>query len=124
MVRIVGIDEVYYDDQMREEIKYVQELIKNQPQQNKSTPTKQIELIKWRGTPGQLIYLFEQLKEQGFFSLSMDLQAAIKKHFADENGKPFTNTKQAKQNYLNTKTGKPKKSKDIENLTDKLKEIK
>jgi|GEM_PF-5262270 len=78
--------------------------------------------IRWEGTAGQLIYLFEQAQANNFVSASMDLQATIKKHFVDSDGKPFNSLKQSKQNYLNSKTGKPKAAGDIESMFQNIKD--
>jgi hypothetical protein len=78
--------------------------------------------VKWTGTPGQLVYVFEQLRDKDFLPTSTDLQATIRKHFVDNEGKTFTNLKQSKQNYLNSNTGKPRRADELETLVDKAKE--
>lgn len=77
--------------------------------------------IKWQGTAGQLIYLFELLHKENFLPAAMDLQAEIRRHFLDNKGKPFTVLKQSKQNYLNSKTGKPKQADKLESAVLKVK---
>jgi hypothetical protein len=85
----------------------------NQDKKNKQTNANP---IKWLGTPGQLVFLFDELKAKGFLPISMNLQAEIKKHFINVDGKPYNNLKSPKQNYLESKTGKPKKADEIENV--------
>jgi hypothetical protein len=80
--------------------------------------------IKWNGTAGQLIYLFEQLQENGLLSKNLTLLAAIKMHFEDEDGKGYANLKQIKQDYLDSKTGVPKKANELKKLVNKVKNVK
>jgi hypothetical protein len=91
--------------------KYIKEKIK--PSKNISNS---VEPIVWKGTPGQLIYLFEKLHEKGFFPLDINLQSTIKKHFANSNGGIYTNLKQSKQDYLENKSGKPTKSNELDSI--------
>jgi hypothetical protein len=125
---------VYFDKQCEMEIKVLKEIasMDNTPSEKKEsthlqTPPLEILIndnapIKWTGTSGQLVYLFELLREKDFLPTSLDLQATIKKHFVDSRGKTFTSLKQSKQNYLNSKTGKPQRADELEKLTDKTKE--
>lgn len=100
--------------------KYLEEnLVKEEKQ-----AVKLSEPIKWDGTEGQLVYLFELLRENNFLSAAMDLHAKVKKHFVDKNGKTFTALKQSKQNYLNNKKSKPKQADILEGIITKVKDKK
>jgi hypothetical protein len=104
-------------------IKVIEQYIKEkceQPEQGNKNLVKEIKPIVWKGTQGQLIYLFEKLQEKKFLPIEMDLQSTIKKHFTDSEGKFYTNLKQAKQDYLENKTSKPKGSNDIDSLINEV----
>ncbi len=87
-------------------------------------PYNNLKPIKWNGTAGQLVYLFEQLLGENLLSASIDIHATIKRHFTDTDGKAFSNLKQTKQNYLNSKTGKPQKADEIDLIVSNTKERK
>ncbi len=80
-----------------------------------------VTLIKWAGTAGQLVYLFEQLQANRLLSKDLALQAAIKMHFENKNGKVYANLKQIKQDYLDSKTGLPKKADELKRLVSIVK---
>lgn len=81
-----------------------------------------VDVIKWFGSDTQIVYLIDQLIEKNFLSLTLDIHATINKHFVDENGNPFKNLKQAKFNYQNNKTRKPKRGDEIDDIIDNLTE--
>lgn len=80
-----------------------------------------IKPIVWLGTPGQLVFLFDELRDNNFLALSEELHARIRDHFVDKNGNPFKHLKNAKQNYLSSKTEKPKQSNLIEKIVSDTK---
>jgi hypothetical protein len=125
-LKIVGSNQSPATDAEIEEIIEAQKAPKDnlrteEPIKKALNSNTEIAPIKWNGTPGQLIFLFEELRNNNFFSLNMELQASIRRHFVDENGKPFKNLKIAKQNYQATKTEKPKRANELENIVNKTK---
>ncbi len=79
--------------------------------------------IKWIGTDGQIVYLFEQLRND-FIPMAVDLQATIKHHFINQKEQLFKNLKQAKQNYLNNKNALPKRADVIDTIISNLQDKK
>jgi hypothetical protein len=80
-----------------------------------------VTLIKWAGTAGQLVYLFELLQANSLLSKHLLLQAAIKMHFEDKNGKVYAHLKQIKHDYIDNKTGMPKKADELKRLVSIVK---
>jgi len=78
------------------------------------------DLIWWKGTEGQLIYLYEQLVKNNFIDDSQDDRkyVLLANHFKNKKGNRFNNKQmgQAAQNLVQNKTQKPKDA-------DKLVEI-
>ena len=85
----------------------------------KTTTNKPDEKFNWQGTQAQLVYLIEQLYEQGFLSpiLQPDKHRLTAQHFTVKgeslNRENLANTK---RNNLNNKSGKPKDFQKIDQI--------
>jgi hypothetical protein len=90
--------------------------------QKAAEPVATINRIPWLESASLLIYVFEELKNSGKIPANTDLYKIISEHFADPHGKPFANLKQLKQNYLNSKTGKPKGAVLFDEIIAKMEE--
>lgn len=81
---------------------------------------RQEDLIWWKGTEGQLIYLFEQLIKMNLIDDTQENRKYIllAYHFRNKNGKRFNNKQmgQAAQNLTSNKNMKPKNAEKIENI--------
>jgi hypothetical protein len=79
--------------------------------------TGKVKPFNWQGTQTQLVYLIEQLYEQGFLSpiSQTEKHRLTAQHFTVK-GKSLNhkNLAQARDNYLNNKGGKPKGGEKIE----------
>lgn len=75
--------------------------------------------IKWYGNETTLTYLIECLKENKWIT-DYNTFANFKNHFCKMDGSEF-NFSQAKENYQNSKKGKPKSSDKIDEMVNKLK---
>ena len=90
-----------------------------QLQTQKTTTNKPDEKFNWQGTQAQLVYLIEQLYEQGFLSpiLQPDKHRLTAQHFTVKgeslNRENLANTK---RNNLNNKSGKPKDFQKIDQI--------
>lgn len=86
------------------------------------------DLIWWKGTEGQLIYLYEELVKNNLIDDSQKDRKylLLSKHFKNKMGKNFKNKQmgQAAQNLVLNKTKKPSKSKEIEDIVLRTKEAK
>jgi len=75
--------------------------------------------FNWQGTQAQLVYLIEQLYEQGFLSpiIQPEKHRLTAQHFTVK-GKNLNqkNLAKAKQSYLNNKGGKPKEFEKIDQI--------
>jgi hypothetical protein len=80
--------------------------------------------FNWQGTQAQLVYLIEQLYEQGFLSpiIQPEKHRLTAQHFT-VNGKSLNqkNLAQIRQNSLNNKSGKPKDVEKIEQIISAVK---
>lgn len=121
--------EVYFNgpkftEKVENEIKYIKskmkiaDLQKSESQKDES----RIELIWWKGTEGQLIYLYEQLVKNNLIDSSQDDRkyVLLSKHFKNKKGEAYINKQmgQAAQNLAANKTLKPKNPDIIDNITD------
>ena len=83
--------------------------------------------FNWQGDQTQLVYLIEQLYEQGFLSpiSQAEKHRLTAQHFTvkGESLNP-RNLAKAKQSYLNNKGGKPKRGEEIEQIVSAAKKIK
>jgi len=90
-----------------------------QLQTQKTTTNKPDEKFNWQGKQAQLVYLIEQLYEQGFLSpiLQPDKHRLTAQHFTVKgeslNRENLANTK---RNNLNNKSGKPKDFQKIDQI--------
>jgi len=79
--------------------------------------------FNWQGTQAQLVFLIEQLYEQGFLSpiIQPDKHRLTAQHFTVK-GKSLNreNLAQARDNRLKTKKGKPKGGEKIEQIISKI----
>ena len=86
---------------------------------------KQEDLIWWKGTPGQLIYLFELLVNAQLIDNTFEKRKykILSLHFKDKNGKSFIdkNLNQSFQNLVYNKTDKPRRANEIENMVSEIK---
>lgn len=82
------------------------------------------DLIWWKGTEGQLIYLFEQLVKNNLIDDSQEDRkyVLLANHFKNKKGNRFNNKQmgQAAQNLVQNKTHKPK---DADKLDEIVKNI-
>jgi len=85
------------------------------------------DLIWWKGSEGQLIYLFEQLTKHHFIDETFEERkyALLSRHFKNKKGKRYTNKQmsQAAQNLVMNITRKPRKAELLESIVTKLKEV-
>ena len=80
--------------------------------------------FNWQGTQAQLVFLIEQLYEQGFLSpISQTEKHRLTAQHFTVNGKSLNtkNLAKAKQSYLNNKGGKPKRGEEIEQIVSAAK---
>jgi hypothetical protein len=80
--------------------------------------------FNWQGTQAQLVYLIEQLYEQGFLSpISQTEKHRLTAQHFTVNGKSLNtkNLAKTKQNNLNNKGGKPKDGEKIEQIISAVK---
>lgn len=113
-----------FTDKIENEIKFIKskmELEKTQKYENeKGYGTA--ELIWWKGTEGQLIYLYEELVKKNLIDGSQDDRkyVLLSKHFKNKKGEQYTNKQlaQAAQNLAANKTLKPKNADIIDNISD------
>ena len=94
---------------------------------NSEKANKPDEKFNWQGEQTQLVYLIEQLYEQGFLSpiSQAEKHRLTAQHFTvkGESLNP-RNLAKAKQSYLNNKGGKPKRGEEIEQIVSAAKKIK
>jgi len=92
---------------------------KSEPPQPKQKRDTEIEKLDWQGSQAQLVFLIEQLYEQGFLSSITQSEkfSLLSQHFTvkGESLNPRT-LAQTRQNSLNTKKGKPKAVEKIEQI--------
>lgn len=85
------------------------------------------DLIWWKGTEGQLIYLYEQLVQSNLIDQTQDDRkyVLLSKHFKNKSGGLFTNKQmsQAAQNLVINKNRIPKKANLITEAIDKTKSL-
>jgi len=93
----------------------------------KTTTNKPDAKFNWQGTQAQLVFLIEQLYEQGFLSSITQPEkfSLLSQHFTvkGESINPKT-LAQIKQNSLNRRGGKPKKGEKIEQIISAAKKQK
>jgi hypothetical protein len=113
-----------FTDKIENEINFIKskmELDKTQKFENGKVDGA-AELIWWKGTEGQLIYLYEELVKKNLIDSSQDDRkyVLLSKHFKNKKGEQFTNKQmsQAAQNLVANKTRKPKDADIIDNITD------
>lgn len=151
--KINSLDEIEFDDKDRERLEeifkakieefkklrnyIVQEIEIFEQKEKKEDQEKVIaqsgdeligidDLIWWKGTEGQLVYLYESLVKNNLIDNSQNDRKylLLSFHFKNKNGKRFNNKQmgQAAQNLILNKEQKPKKSEIIENIvTETLK---
>lgn len=113
-----------FTDKIKNEIKFVKSRIEIENEQKSESEKNEsdIELIWWKGTEGQLIYLYEQLVKINLIDSSQDDRkyVLLSKHFKNKKGEQFTNKQlaQAAQNLAANKTMRPKNSDIIDNISD------
>ena len=99
---------------------------KNTVKGNAKKANKPDAKFNWQGTQAQLVYLIEQLYEQGFLSpiIQPEKHRLTAQHFT-VNGKNLNrkNLAQARDNNLKTKKGKPKRGEEIEQIISKIKTL-
>lgn len=129
-----GIDlDLYFNgpkftEKVENEIKFIKSKMKIIEAQNPASETNErsIELLWWKGTEGQLIYLYEELVKKNLIDGSQDDRkyVLLMKHFKNKKGEKFTNKQlaQAAQNLVANKTGKPKDADTIDNIINKTAE--
>jgi hypothetical protein len=92
--------------------------------QNAQKESKPDNKFNWQGTQAQLVFLIEQLYEQGFLSSITQPEkfSLLSQHFT-VNGKSLNpkTLAQTRQNSLNTKKGKPKAVEKIEQIVSAAK---
>ena len=102
------------------------DIIDLQLQTQKTTTNKPDAKFNWQGTQAQLVYLIEQLYEQGFLSSITQPEkfSLLSQHFTvkGESLNPG-NLAKTKQNNLNNKGGKPKDGEKIEQIISKIKTL-
>jgi len=85
------------------------------------------DLIWWKGTEGQLIFLFEQLVKAHLVDDTFEERkfSLLSKHFKNKKGKRYTNRQmsQAAQNLVLNKNMKPLKADVFLNLVKKTTEV-
>jgi len=122
-------DSKAFDDEVKEEIRedllvYCFKELENLNNtilqlQTQKTKTKPDEKFNWQGKQAQLVYLIEQLYEQGFLSpiIQPDKHRLTAQHFT-VNGKSLNreNLAQANQNNHNNTSGKPKDAEKIDQI--------
>ncbi len=101
---------------------------KNENETDNSNKSIGIEdLIWWKGTEGQLIYLFEQLVKNHLVddTFSDRKYVLLSRHFKNKKGKRFTNKQmsQAAQNLVRNKNRKPQKADLLENIAKTSTEV-
>ena len=100
-------------DELNERVKVLQTSIKEYGVE---------ELIWWKGTEGQLIYLYERLVKNNFIDSSQDEKkyVLLANHFKNKRGDRFNNKQmgQAAQNLVANKTRKPKDSNKIDEIIE------
>lgn len=126
-----GFDlEVYFNGpkftkKVENEIKFIKSKIKIEDAHKIETGKgdNNVELIWWKGTEGQLIYLYEELVKKNLIDGSQDDRkyVLLSKHFKNKKGAQFTNKQlaQAAQNLVANKTRKPNDADIINKITDK-----
>ena len=80
--------------------------------------------FNWQGTQAQLVFLIEQLYEQGFLSpISQTEKHRLTAQHFTVNGKNLNprNLAKTKQSYLENKGGKPKRGEEIEQIVSAAK---
>lgn len=113
-----------FTDKIENEIKFIRskmELDKTQKYENEKGEGA-AELIWWKGTEGQLIYLYEELVKKNLIDGSQDDRkyVLLSKHFKNKKGEQYTNKQlaQAAQNLAANKTLKPKNADIIDSISD------
>jgi hypothetical protein len=126
-----GLDlELYFNgpkftEKVENEIKFIKSKMKIKEAQKfeNEKGDSAAELIWWKGTEGQLIYLYEELVKKNLIDSSQDDRkyVLLSKHFKNKKGEQFTNKQmsQAAQNLVANKTRKPKDADIIDNITNK-----
>ena len=102
--------------------------LKSENETNNSNKSIDIEdLIWWKGSEGQLIYLFEQLVKNHLIDDTFDERkyVLLSMHFKNKKGKRFTNKQmsQAAQNLVMNKNRKPQKADLLETIAKTSTEV-
>lgn len=81
------------------------------------------EKINWQGSKSQLIFLIDQLYDNGLLKnfIQPNKDVLLDSHFTIK-GQPVTNAASLREQYKNNKTGKPRGSEIIEEIISKTKE--
>lgn len=107
------------------EIEQIGDKMSEKSNEKINNPTEPNTKIQWNGTEGQLIYLIKALKENNFLPQNQNDEpyVFIEKYFVNKQGKPFKHKQlsQTKYQYEISKSGKPKKSKIIDEIIDETK---
>ncbi len=113
-----------FTDKIENEINFIKskvELDKTQKFKNGKVDSA-AELIWWKGTEGQLIYLYEELVKKNLIDSSQNDRkyVLLSKHFKNKKGEQYTNKQlaQTAQNLVANKNLKPKNSDIIDNISD------
>jgi hypothetical protein len=82
---------------------------------------KQTTPITWLAFKGDLVFLFESLKNEHKIRVSeTSLQAKLQRGFINEQKETMSNLKQAKQSYLNNKAGEPTNAEELKAIIASL----
>lgn len=118
-------DEPTLDDKLNNLLKLINEENVKGTNEQIITEFDLNDLIWWKGTEGQLIYLFEKLVKNNLIDDTFDERKYVylSMHFKNKKSKRFTSKQmsQAAQNLVINKDRKPTKAEALENI---IKEIK
>lgn len=100
---------------------------KLQPSETNIKDTPIEDLIWWKGTEGQLIFLYEELIKNNLIDSSQEERkyVLLSKHFKNKKGEMFTNKQmsQAAQNLSSNKNRMPKKADLINETISKIQDL-
>ncbi len=113
------VDSAFIDDAIFAVNEIFDSFKQSEPPQPKQKRDTEIEKLNWQGTQAQLVFLIEQLYEQGFLSsiIQPEKFSLLSQHFTVKGNSLNPKTlSQTRQNSLNTKKGKPKAVEKIEQI--------
>lgn len=118
-----------FDEYIQNEIEYREKelVLLNTDKSGSKGIINDDDLIWWKGSEGQLVYLFEQLVKAHLVDDTFKERkySLLSKHFKNKKGKRFTNRQmsQAAQNLVLNKNMKPLKSDVLLDLVKKTNEV-